>query len=74
MENRHEYLQCLAQYRLATRCKPEVDAFLRGLNDLVPDNLLGIFDENELEVGSQLTSAQLSSAMISSDKPSLYQF
>ncbi|XP_043220016.1 apoptosis-resistant E3 ubiquitin protein ligase 1-like [Amphibalanus amphitrite] len=49
-ENRLEYLQCLAQYRLANRCKPEVDAFLRGLNDLVPDNLLGIFDENELEL------------------------
>ena len=50
-DNRHEYLQCLAQYRLASRCRQEVDAFLRGLNDLVPDNLLGIFDENELEVG-----------------------
>ena len=53
-ENRQEYLQSLAQYRLATRCRAEVDAFLRGLNDLVPDNLLGIFDENELEVGSLL--------------------
>ena len=50
VENRLDYLQCLAQQRLAARCKHEVDAFLRGLNDLVPDNLLAIFDENELEV------------------------
>lgn len=27
-----------------------MDHFLRGLNELIPDNLLGIFDENELEV------------------------
>ena len=28
----------------------QVAAFLRGLDDLIPDNLLSIFDENELEV------------------------
>lgn len=47
---KHRYLDALAQYKLATRCKEEVDSFLRGLNQLIPDNLLSIFDENELEV------------------------
>ncbi|XP_037072935.1 apoptosis-resistant E3 ubiquitin protein ligase 1-like [Pollicipes pollicipes] len=50
VDNRLEYLQALAQYRLSTRVRAEVEAFLRGLNDLVPDQLLSIFDENELEL------------------------
>jgi len=49
-ENKREYLNALAQYRLATRVRTQVDAFLKGLNDVVPDELLSIFDENELEV------------------------
>lgn len=44
------YLDALAQHRLASSIRNEVDHFLRGLNELIPDNLLGIFDENELEV------------------------
>jgi hypothetical protein len=49
-ENKREYLNALAQFRLATRVRTQVDAFLKGLNDVVPDELLSIFDENELEV------------------------
>lgn len=45
-----QYLDALAQYRLATCIKDELEAFLKGLNELIPDNLLSIFDENELEV------------------------
>ncbi|XP_074103337.1 apoptosis-resistant E3 ubiquitin protein ligase 1 isoform X2 [Cotesia typhae] len=44
------YLDALAQHRLASSIRNEVDSFLRGLNELIPDNLLGIFDENELEL------------------------
>jgi hypothetical protein len=43
-------LDALAQYRLANSFKDEVEHFLKGLNELIPDNLLSIFDENELEV------------------------
>lgn len=46
------YLDLLAQWRLRARVRRETDAFLRGLTLLVPDNLLAIFDENELEVCS----------------------
>ncbi|KAL1505257.1 hypothetical protein ABEB36_004860 [Hypothenemus hampei] len=45
-----QYLDALAQYRLATKVKDELEAFLKGLNELIPDNLLSIFDENELEL------------------------
>ncbi|VEN39898.1 unnamed protein product [Callosobruchus maculatus] len=44
-----QYLDALAQYKLATSIKEEMEAFLKGLNELIPDNLLSIFDENELE-------------------------
>lgn len=47
-----QYLDALAQYKLATCIKDEIDAFLKGLNELIPDNLLSIFDENELEVST----------------------
>ena len=49
-ENKLQYLDLLAQHRLANTVKEEIDSFLKGLNELVPDNLLSIFDENELEV------------------------
>ena len=49
-ENKMEYLDALAQYRLRTRVISEVDSFLEGLNEIIPDHLLCIFDENELEV------------------------
>lgn len=77
-ENKMHYLNLLAQYRLATQVRDEVEHFLKGkdslshwvalpgnssvhalnqtpwtiagLNELVPENLLAIFDENELEV------------------------
>jgi len=49
-DTKRKYLDALAQYRLASSIRSEVEYFLRGLNELIPDNLLGIFDENELEV------------------------
>ena len=60
-----EYLCKLAQYRLASKVVMEINHFLRGaelimctpysisiigLHCFVPDDLLGMFDENELEV------------------------
>lgn len=48
--NKHRYLDALAQHRLVNSVRDQVDAFTRGLAELVPDNLLSIFDENELEL------------------------
>ena len=49
-QNKFEYLDALAQFRLMSHVREEIDSFLRGLNLLIPDTLLSIFDENELEV------------------------
>lgn len=60
-ENKEEYLNTLAQYRLYTRVKREIDSFLKGLSDIVPDGLLSNFDENELEVSHSLPFSKFSS-------------
>jgi len=52
-ENREEYLTALAQYRLGTRVQKEIEAFLKGLMEIIPEGLLSNFDENELEVPNQ---------------------
>ena len=59
------YLNLLAEYRLCTKIKEETNAFLegilvhililhqyfcKGLNLIIPDELLSIFNETELEV------------------------
>ena len=54
-KNRLHYLDALAQHKLANSVKAEISSFLKGLNELIPDNLLSIFDENELEVCSHFT-------------------
>lgn len=59
------YLDALAQHRLASSVRNEVEHFLRGLNELIPDNLLGIFDENELEVYNLYLSLSLSLLFLS---------
>ncbi|CAK8677423.1 apoptosis-resistant E3 ubiquitin protein ligase 1-like isoform X2 [Clavelina lepadiformis] len=48
--NKHKYLNRVAQYRLSDSIKDEVESFIKGLTSLVPDNLLSVFDENELEL------------------------
>ena len=48
--NKMEYLDLLAQYRLSSRVKEPLEQFLEGLNLLIPDHLLTLFDENELEL------------------------
>lgn len=47
---KNQYLDALAQQRLCNNVRDEIDSFLKGLNSIITDNLLSIFDENELEV------------------------
>lgn len=49
-DNKMEYLNRLAQYKLSTVIKEEIECFNKGLNLLVPEHLLSMFDENELEL------------------------
>jgi predicted methyltransferase len=46
-------LNSLAVYRLSTKVKAEVEAFIKGLSQIVPEDLLVNFDENELEVSGK---------------------
>ncbi len=48
--NKMEYLDRLAQYRLVTSVQEATDQFLEGLHSMVPDSLLSLFDESELEL------------------------
>lgn len=58
--NKNQYLDALAMHRLSNNVKEEIDAFLKGLNLIIPDNLLSIFDENELEVIETYSSTKQS--------------
>jgi HECT-domain (ubiquitin-transferase) len=35
---------------MATVIRPQIEAFLDGLHDLIPKNLIAIFDHRELEL------------------------
>ena len=48
--NKKTYVTALSNYLLCTRVKTQVEAFLEGLHTLVPDNLLSLWDESELEL------------------------
>merc|ERR1719397_1351096 len=48
--NKKAYITALARYLLDTRVKSAVTAFLEGLHTLVPDTLLTLWDEAELEL------------------------
>ena len=57
--NKLQYLDMLANHRLAGSVHDEVNSFLKGLWEIVPDNLLSMFDEYELEVGSLFAQCTL---------------
>jgi len=48
--NKKSYIQALSQHLLTTRVKSQLAAFLEGLHTLVPDTLLSLWDESELEL------------------------
>lgn len=51
-KNKEDYLNELANYKLGMRVTKEIESFRKGLHELVPDDLLMNFDENELEVNA----------------------
>ena len=42
------------KWRFSDRVHSQMAAFIHGFNEFVPPDLLKIFDENEVEVGSSL--------------------
>lgn len=48
--NKREYVKLVTENKLTMAIKPQIDAFLRGFNEIVPRPLIGIFNEQELEL------------------------
>ncbi|KAM0754299.1 HECT-domain-containing protein [Meredithblackwellia eburnea MCA 4105] len=49
-ENKAEYVRLIADQRLSTDIKEQMEALLKGLYEIVPKDLLKIFSERELEL------------------------
>ncbi|QRV79604.1 E3 ubiquitin-protein ligase HUWE1 [Ceratobasidium sp. AG-Ba] len=49
-ENKKEFVQLSAQYRLFTSIKEQIEALLAGFYDIIPKELISIFNEQELEL------------------------
>ena len=48
-ENKLKYIYMVAHYRLNVKLRPQCNAFIRGMRDVIPVSWLGIFSENELQ-------------------------
>lgn len=44
------FLRLVIEWRFVSRIQEQMNAFLKGFNDIIPLHLLKIFDENELEL------------------------
>ncbi|XXG55804.1 hypothetical protein AAC387_Pa03g3392 [Persea americana] len=49
-ENKHEYVNLVAEHRLTTSIRPQINAFMEGFNELIPRDLISIFNDKELEL------------------------
>lgn len=49
-ENKKEYVNTVVSYRIAKRVKEQFDAFMAGLLEIIPSELITVFDERELEL------------------------
>uniref|UniRef100_H2YRY9 HECT-type E3 ubiquitin transferase n=1 Tax=Ciona savignyi TaxID=51511 RepID=H2YRY9_CIOSA len=49
-DNKREYIQLVIKWRFVSRVQEQMKSFLQGFNELIPSNLVKIFDENELEL------------------------
>jgi E3 ubiquitin-protein ligase NEDD4 len=48
-ENKTEYVDLMVEYCISKRVKDQFDAFMSGFNELIPRDLIKMFDERELE-------------------------
>lgn len=49
-ENKQEYIKKVVEYRLQTSVREQMDNFLQGFHEIIPKDLVSIFDEQELEL------------------------
>ncbi|XP_064620159.1 E3 ubiquitin-protein ligase NEDD4-like isoform X3 [Lineus longissimus] len=48
--NKKEYIELIIKWRFIGRVKQQMMSFMDGFNELIPQNMLQIFDENEVEL------------------------
>jgi ubiquitin-protein ligase E3 C len=48
-ENKLRYIYMVAHYRLNVKLRPQCNAFIHGMRDVIPVSWLGLFSENELQ-------------------------
>ncbi|BFG33550.1 hypothetical protein CerSpe_198240 [Prunus speciosa] len=49
-ETKHEYVDLVAEHILTNAIRPQITSFLDGFNELVPRELISIFNDKELEL------------------------
>ncbi|KAK4115750.1 hypothetical protein N656DRAFT_795455 [Canariomyces notabilis] len=49
-ENKHEYVRLIVEHKLLTSVKDQMENFLKGFHDIIPEDLIAIFNEQELEL------------------------
>ncbi|CCA69820.1 related to RSP5-Hect domain E3 ubiquitin-protein ligase [Serendipita indica DSM 11827] len=49
-ENKKDYVDAVIEYRVHKRVKEQFDAFMAGFSELIPQDLINVFDERELEL------------------------
>jgi E3 ubiquitin-protein ligase NEDD4 len=49
-ENKKDYVEAVVEYRISKRVKEQFEAFMSGFSELIPQDLITVFDERELEL------------------------
>ncbi|KAK9047491.1 hypothetical protein V6N11_053333 [Hibiscus sabdariffa] len=49
-ENKHRYVDLVVEHRLTTAIRPQINAFLEGFSELIPRELISVFNDKELEL------------------------
>lgn len=49
-ENKKEYIDLITEWRIQKRVEEQFQAFVAGFNELIPADLVNVFDERELEL------------------------
>ncbi|OXV05602.1 hypothetical protein Egran_06630 [Elaphomyces granulatus] len=49
-ENKHKYVELVTEWKIQKRVEQQFQAFISGFNELIPQDLVNVFDERELEL------------------------
>lgn len=49
-ENKKEYVDLVTEYRISRRVSEQFESFMSGFSEMIPQELINVFDERELEL------------------------